>query len=75
VLLFLSLAPAGPAAKSGVFIADIVVQLGGKAVQDTDDIQRALEGHAVGQSVPVDLLRGGESRQIAITIAERPRSN
>jgi S1-C subfamily serine protease len=56
-------------------IGDIVVQLGGKAVQDTDDIQRALEGHAVGQSVPVDLLRGGESRQIAVTIAERPRSN
>jgi hypothetical protein len=25
--------------------------------------------------VPVGLLRGGESRQIAVTIAERPRSN
>jgi S1-C subfamily serine protease len=74
-LIVLSLEPAGPAAKAGVLIGDIVVQLGGKAVQDTDDIQRALEGHAVGQGVPVDILRGGESRQIAVTIAERPRSN
>ena len=55
-LIVLSLEPAGPAAKAGVLIGDIVVQLGGKAVQDTDDIQRALEGHAVGQSVTVDIL-------------------
>jgi S1-C subfamily serine protease len=49
--------------------------VGGKPVHDTDDIQLALEGRAVGQSVTLDVLRGGESRQIAVTIAERPRSN
>src|SRR5215470_2346231 len=32
-LIVLSLEPAGPAAKAGVLIGDIVVQLGGKAVQ------------------------------------------
>jgi S1-C subfamily serine protease len=74
-LIVLSLEPAGPAAKAGVLIGDILVQLGGKPVQDTDDIQLALEGRAVGQSVPLDILRGGEARQIAVTIAERPRSH
>jgi S1-C subfamily serine protease len=74
-LIVLSLEPKGPAAKAGIMIGDILVQLGGKPVQDTDDIQLALEGRAVGQTVPVDILRGGESRQIAVSIAERPRSN
>ena len=73
-LIVLSLEAAGPAARAGVLIGDILVKLGGKPVRDTDDIQLALEGRAVGQSVPVDLLRGGEARQIAVTIAERRRS-
>ena len=74
-LIVLSLEPKGPAAKAGIMIGDILVQLGGKPVQDTDDIQLALEGRAVGQTVAVDIVRGGESRQIAVSIAERPRSN
>jgi S1-C subfamily serine protease len=74
-LIVLSLESKGPAAQAGLLIGDILVQLGGKPVQDTDDIQLALEGRAVGQSVTLDVLRGGEARQIAVTIAERPRSN
>jgi S1-C subfamily serine protease len=74
-LIVLSLEPAGPAAQAGILIGDILLQLGGKPVQDTDDIQLALEGRGVGQSVAADILRGGERRQIAVTIAERPRSN
>jgi S1-C subfamily serine protease len=74
-LIVLSLESKGPAAQAGVLIGDILVQLGGKPVQDTDDVQLALEGRAVGQSVTLDVLRGGESRQIAVIIAERPRSN
>jgi S1-C subfamily serine protease len=73
-LIVLSLESKGPAAQAGVLIGDILVQLGGKPVQDTDDIQLALEGRAVGHSVMLDVLRGGESRQIPVTIAERPRS-
>ena len=73
-LIVLSLEPAGPAANAGILIGDILVQLGGKPVQDTDDIQAGLEGRGVGQSVVLDIMRGGEARQIAVTVAERPRS-
>src|SRR6266567_818037 len=38
-LIVLSLEPDGPAAKAGVLIGDILVSLGGSAVDDTDDIQ------------------------------------
>ncbi|MEO8372999.1 MAG: S1C family serine protease, partial [Candidatus Solibacter sp.] len=74
-LIVLSLEPAGPAAKAGVMIGDILVKLGGKAVHDTDDIQLALESRTVGQSLAVEILRGGEARELTVTIAERPRSN
>jgi S1-C subfamily serine protease len=56
-----------------VLIGDILVSLGGTAVDDTDDIQSVLEGHAVGQAIEAGVLRGGEARAISITIGERPR--
>ncbi len=72
-LIVLSLEPEGPAAKAGVLIGDILVSLGGTTVDDTEDIQSVLEGHAVGQTVEAGFLRGGTSRTIAIAIGERPR--
>ena len=69
----LSLEPGGPAAQAGVLIGDILVELGGVAVNETADIQSALDGRAPGQAVDALFLRGGDSRKIAITVGERPR--
>jgi S1-C subfamily serine protease len=72
-LIVLSLAPDGPAAKSGVLIGDVLVALAGTPVTDTDEVQSALEPHGAGKSVEAELVRGGEKARIAITIGERPR--
>jgi S1-C subfamily serine protease len=72
-LIVLSIEPEGPAAKAGVLIGDILTTLGDTKVDDTDDIQAVLEKHAVGQSVPAVVSRGGVSQTIAIVIGERPR--
>jgi S1-C subfamily serine protease len=74
-LIVLSLEPEGPAAKGGVIIGDILIALGGKQVTDTDDIQAALEAQGVGKTIDAEVLRGGASKKIAITIGERPRRN
>ena len=74
-LIVLSLEPDGPAAKAGVLIGDVLVSLGGTAVDDTDDIQTVLEKHAVGQTILVGLVRGGTALSIGIAIGERPRRN
>lgn len=74
-LIILSLEPKGPAASAGVLIGDVLVSLGGKATADTDDIQAALEGHAVGTVIEAVVSRGGATRKIAITIGERPRKD
>ncbi len=72
-LIVLSLEPEGPAAKAGVLIGDILVELGGSAVSETEEIQGALESRAVGQPVEAGFLRGGAARKVTITIGERPR--
>ncbi|MGP8246705.1 MAG: S1C family serine protease [Bryobacteraceae bacterium] len=72
-LIVLSLEPRGPAATAGVLVGDVLVSLGGKPVADTDDIQAVLEGCGVGRSVAVGLVRGGEPRQIAVAVGEKPR--
>jgi S1-C subfamily serine protease len=72
-LIVLSLEPGGPAAKAGVLIGDILVNLGGQPVSETDDIQRVLETHGVGAGVTAGLVRGGAAQTLTITVGERPR--
>ena len=74
-LIVLSLEPEGPAAKAGVLIGDVIISLGGTAVNDTDDIQSVLERHAVGQTIPAGLVRGGAAVTIGVVIGERSRRN
>ena len=72
-LIVLSLEATGPAAKAGVLIGDIFVSLGSRAVGETEDLQAALEAHAPGSTVEAEVLRGGDSRKLTITVGERPR--
>ena len=50
-----------------MLIGDILVSLGGAAVDDTDDIQTVLEGHAVGQTIAAGLRarRSGRGHWVA----------
>jgi len=72
-LIVLSLEPDGPAAQAGVLIGDVLVSLGGTAVDDTDEIQTVLEKHTLGQTIPAGLVRGGVALNIGIVIGERSR--
>jgi S1-C subfamily serine protease len=72
-LIVLSVERAGPADKAGLLVGDIFVSLGGKLVTDTGDVQTALESVAVGQPIEAGLLRGGQARQITVTVGERRR--
>ncbi|HZU75739.1 MAG TPA: trypsin-like peptidase domain-containing protein, partial [Dehalococcoidia bacterium] len=58
----------GPADKGGLLVGDILVALGGEKVEDTDDLQRLLGGDRIGQATPVRVLRGGEQRDLSVTV-------
>ena len=71
-LVLLSLEADGPADKAGLVIGDVLLALDGAAVADTDDVQEALAGREVGASVRAGILRGGEVREVEVTLGERP---
>jgi S1-C subfamily serine protease len=72
-LIVLSVESGGPAAKAGLLVGDILVAVGGKDTTDTDEVQSALEASAVGRTINAAVLRGGEPKNIAIVIGDRPR--
>lgn len=71
-LIVVTVQGGGPAEQAGVLIGDILVGLDGKPISDTDEVQAALDPERVGQPVSAQLIRGGESTTLTITVGERP---
>jgi S1-C subfamily serine protease len=74
-LMIMSITPDGPAEKAGMQLGDILVSLGTQQLSTVEDLQDALEGTSIGAVVPALIIRGGETVQLSVTIAERPRSD
>jgi S1-C subfamily serine protease len=64
--------PKGPAAKAGVHQGDIIVAWNGEPIRHARSLLRELGPDSVGQTVTLGLRRGGEAKDVALTIAERP---
>jgi len=63
----------GPAERGGVTIGDVILAIGERTIEDSDDVQAALGGATIGTQQHVRVLRGGETRTLAVTVGERPR--
>jgi S1-C subfamily serine protease len=71
-LLIVSIEPGSPADRGGFLMGDTLVALDGTPVRRHDDIQARLTPESVGTSVRVRLIRGGEVKELTVTIGERP---
>jgi serine protease Do len=70
-LLVSSLAEDGPAAKGGLLVGDVITALGGQAVSSIDGLRDVLQP---GARMRVAVVRGGQSLELSLDVAERPRS-
>lgn len=70
-LLILWLEENGPAQQGGLFVGDTIVAIGGQPVGDPDDLFSALNSDTVGKSIAVEVLRGGRSETVTVTVGER----
>ncbi len=70
-ILVVSTDPAGPAARAGLLVGDIVTAWDGKPVDRVREVMRALGPDSVGQTVDLGLLRGGAPTALKIVIGER----
>src|SRR3979411_348998 len=70
-LLVVQVAEGGPAAAAGFLQGDILVRLDGSAVTNADDLQGLLGPNRVGSSVSASVVRGGELRDLSLTVGTR----
>jgi len=71
-VLLTDVVPGGPAAGAGLQIADIVLSLDGKRMENGRQFQVNLYGKAVGETVLVEVLRGGRTLSVPVVVRERP---
>ncbi len=71
-LLIVGVEAETPAAKSELLVGDILVGIAGIPVTDHDILFAVLTGEVVGKSTPVEVLRGGQPKQVNVTIEARP---
>jgi len=62
-----------PAAAAGLVIGDVIVSIGGDPIAEPEDLVVVLRPERVGQELTVRILRGGEPRELRVTIGERPQ--
>lgn len=71
-LLVVSTAPGSPADKAGILIGDVIVSVGKTPISDPADLLSFLGGDHIGKSLQALILRGGEPRDVSVTVGERP---
>ena len=72
-LVVVNVEPDSPADRGGLLIGDILLALDDRPVSDPGDVLGALGGERIGQSVALQVARGGRAEQLTVTVGERPR--
>ena len=64
--------PDGSAARSGIRAGDVVLAIDGFEVDDPEALKYRIATGRVGQRASVDLVRGGRSQKVTLTLAAPP---
>lgn len=67
-----SVVAGGPADRAGLRRGDVVVRIGGRAIDGYLTLRRELESRQVGESVEVVVLRDGQEATLQVTLDARP---
>ena len=70
-LLLVGIEKDSPAEKGGLIVGDILVGVGGEAVEHHDELFTRLSGDVVGKPTPMDILRGGKLQTVNVVVGER----
>jgi S1-C subfamily serine protease len=62
----------GPADDAGLEPGDVIVRFGDDPVRSVEDFLVALRNHDPGETVPVEVVRDGDTRSFDVRLTERP---
>ena len=71
-LMIMNVEPQGPGANAGVHQGDIIVTWNGEPIRHVRSLLRSLGPDSVGQTVTLGRRRGSETKDVVLTIGERP---
>src|SRR5262249_11005084 len=71
-ILVVSIDPEGPAASAGLLVGDIITKWNGEPVASVREVMRRLGPQSAGANVDLQLLRGGRTTNLTVTLGERP---
>ncbi len=60
-----------PAARAGLQAGDIITAIDGKAIDDRNPLVSLLLEHVAGETITVEVLRGGQLLQTSLMLGER----
>jgi len=69
-----SVLPGSPAARSGLRGGDLVVRVNARTVRGWDELKVAVRQVEVGQTIPIVVIRGGQSLTLSITPTDQSAS-
>ena len=64
-----------PAASGGLRRGDVIVELDGRKVEDSEDLIEAVRDQEPGSRIRVTLWRSGSLKTVSVTLAERPKEH
>jgi putative serine protease PepD len=62
----------GPAARAGLRVRDVIVEVGGRPVRDSDDIAAAVNARRPRDKLSIVVERGGDRRTLTVTLGTQP---
>jgi S1-C subfamily serine protease len=69
-----SVVPGGPADRAGIQPGDVIVRVGDSQISGSGDVSAAIAGLQPGQSVPVEVQRGGNSVTVKVKLGVQPHT-
>jgi S1-C subfamily serine protease len=70
-LLLVSVESSSPAEAGGLIVGDILVAIEKQVVIDHDELMVHLGGETVGKPLAIQILRGGQPKEVSVTVGER----
>ena len=71
-LLVTAVTADSPAARAGLLVGDLIRSLDGHPIESPEDLLDLLVGDRVGHDARIRVLRGGDPREVVVTVGERP---
>ncbi len=72
--LVATVSPDSPAAAAGIQPSDVILSFDGEPIENMRSLPRAVAATPIGKSVPVEVLRKGQTVDINVTVGRLPES-